>query len=1601
MKKSILLAAGVLAAFGLSLSAFAAAPKVPEPIVADPNAVILPQVSVREITTDKTAYDAGDTVKGTFLIANTGTIQASDIYYRTSLNGGYAGGMAAVTYDSATAGPVTLRVGEKQQIAFSYVLPAAFSGNLSIRVRAYLRDALGLGWSDKAIKVNPGTLTSAALTKASVVAEGKEFDLTSGPTVKSSVSLSVSFKNDGKAIPVIPNIVMHKRADSVSPAFSMTSARIFITPGKSSFSIPLPISALDGPGVYFGTASFLDSSGVLRAPSIDFQYIIGGDIATLNSISSDKTTASAGETVTVSLTYSGTPYDIVTAYSAPIDGAHLSVVLKNQSGVTVASYDKPQDFNDDGKITIPFVLSADASSLRVEAQALKGNKILSSLTTEFIPPPAPKTDWLTMIKTNPAADILGGFIILALGAFVYELWRAKNKRAMKSLLILCILSGAFVAGAHPAKADFVQVDSGCVVKDRKTKEDVLVPLGTDAIRTTPGCHPPAKHSFIPVVSAINITDDDTGAAVDENTVITGENIDIGGTVTSWACSNKQEDISYQLTDWDGNVYDTDPSHFTIKGKHWRQNGADFSGLGPVTAPDTPGDYTLELRVNTVVGYRLDDDLKNPIELHRGYLIIDQNIHVVPPHRIGYLDGANCSVISGWACAPANTTPADPNAPVDVYFYDRDQKDPTSTTGDLLIGDVMASSTAADSAAIAAACGPGDRGAHRFFYTLDGDLTDGKPHDIYALPEDDPTQPLGIDGPVTMDGLPGHLPICSPPIGVIDSAGCNNISGWACDPLNSTASTLVDFYAVAKGSTPNPDDEKTNFYVDQVVASNPSEADVNNACNGGTNHRYFFDISNGLSGAGPNEASLNDSNKYTIYAVDDATGIILAYNGVSQQKTIQCFPPTGGIDSASCTTISGWACDPNDSATSTVVDLYAQVGNKPDYFADNPKDIPIDIVTASQSKPSIASVCGTANHGFTYTYDATDAGVDTGKVMRVYAVNDDTQELIGDAVPKTIQCFPPDVCPNLTADNTIVDGQKGPWSDIPDGYYDPGVTGNCIPTPPIIGYLNKASCSMFTGWACDPTTASSTEVFFYDSTQKNPDGSDVQVGDPVMANLPVTDTIDADNIALQCKNTAPHAFSVSASQISDFGLVDGLTHSIYALPEDDPTRVLKEKGSPPDPKDFTFTCAVECPVVDGIQEYLDPRVSTSTGLTSYDCQKPYQCEDLNAANPAPVPPYILDPREVALVTPKYIPGTQTATSLGIPTFALDATSADCVRPYSCPANTVLPDGISPYDATSTDCLSVGQCPVVDTVQEFMNPTDCVTKAQCLLNDDNPADCEFPPQTSECDYPNTFPNPLDCVSELVCPSGSHIDPPGTSPYMESPDPTSMCVCNNPTWEVDTYGVCRPPVDQCQNLTQQVKQTGVPIKDASGKPFYGPFYDIPDGYYQPDENVMSCALQVDCTPADAQCDFSQCNDSTGYRTLDDTSCVFPSACKSDSIQSLKDQVNTGDPISCDTPEGDEVFPSDVSFNGVPGSGGQCTLSWKVAPNKADSAPPVCVVSGPADIKPVTLSGLNNTVKLKSSGSRYTISCKRSTKHGPQLLPAIKVTQCKAEVSPIQREI
>ncbi|MDD5050740.1 MAG: hypothetical protein PHV93_03295 [Candidatus Pacebacteria bacterium] len=419
-----------------------------------------PQVNVANINLLSDSFKSGDTVVGTFTIVNANAFAVSQISYTISLMGNYQDGIPTDNYDTKTFGPISLKAQEVRSVPFSYKLPEAISGtNLGIQIQNFLKSGVPMGWKDALITVTGGS-AFAKVTDAYVAIGQRQFGVQEGPVVKrdQSISLVVALSNTGTtAISVTPHVSIFEKSMLGKELTTQTGTPLDL-PAKSgkTATLLLPVFNYAG-GVYAGSVSFLDQSGVARAPTVSFRYIVAGDIGSIQSITAKTTSAQPGDTISLVANITGVPYDIETGESIATGTAQLSILLFNEKDELVGK-NAPTTIDLSDSIAQAVQIEADvaAKALRVEATLSSHGTVLSSynqpLSSNYDEEKAN-----ALIKEANRLPILpivvvGGIVLLGILIVIAVFKKKVEPTALVLLFAVGVLGLVFFGGSPSLKA---------------------------------------------------------------------------------------------------------------------------------------------------------------------------------------------------------------------------------------------------------------------------------------------------------------------------------------------------------------------------------------------------------------------------------------------------------------------------------------------------------------------------------------------------------------------------------------------------------------------------------------------------------------------------------------------------------------------------------------------------------------------------------------------------------------------------------------------------------------------------------------------------------------------------------------------------------------------------------------------------------------------------------------------------------------------------------------------------------------------------------------------------------------------------------------------
>ncbi|MCX6718566.1 MAG: SMP-30/gluconolactonase/LRE family protein [Candidatus Staskawiczbacteria bacterium] len=420
------------------------------------------EVYVKDLKLSKTDYRAGETVTGTFTLWNAKNLSVPNVRYEVFLMGNYKNTIPQKQYDNSIMyGPIFLAGNEKKVVNFTYKIPESISGaNLGIEVVAMLDNGSSMGWDDAMLNIAGGT-GMAEIKSAGVYVGDTAFNVQEGPTIyagQKAVLNVVLENNTADKITITPSVNIYKRPEPNNILSSFKDKTITINPNaESKISIDLPAFNY-APQVYVGEISFLDSNNVKRATTVNFRYIIGGDIVTIDSVASDKSSIAEGQTLNITINYAGSPTDIMTNKVSGGGPADLNVKIFNQNNKLVANYSDKTDFNAGYTKTISVKALANALAMRAEITASKDGKTLASYKTNLSSDYAKQSDKMDARDYFSLRIILAVIFVLILFVGIIFIKKLLKRKILLAILIiiLIVLATAFFFISKAGKAEAME-----------------------------------------------------------------------------------------------------------------------------------------------------------------------------------------------------------------------------------------------------------------------------------------------------------------------------------------------------------------------------------------------------------------------------------------------------------------------------------------------------------------------------------------------------------------------------------------------------------------------------------------------------------------------------------------------------------------------------------------------------------------------------------------------------------------------------------------------------------------------------------------------------------------------------------------------------------------------------------------------------------------------------------------------------------------------------------------------------------------------------------------------------------------------------------------
>ncbi len=499
---------------------------------------------------------------------------------------------------------------------------------------------MGWGYSYK-FTFNPKLKSVKILTAGVYLDDGKNYSPSYGPHIykekkpsKASLISTVSY-NSVEKIVLIPEISIYKwpKREGAEVTF-LKGESVLLDSSNKEATLTIDLPNFDYlPGVYEGFLHIKDDKGNIRASEIPFRYIVAGDIITIHSMSSEKTSVAEDEKFSVKVFATGSPvdmdnYDPNIKYSQDVVA---SLFVKNEKGQIVAKGTKDVSLISVPDINFDFISKKRAKALKAEVIFTKNGKEVARHVSNL------SADYDLVVSELSFVDKYKVYLFIIIGILVAVLTVFFRKKILiKNNLVIwgsILISSLLISGAQ-----------AIII----TEQGSARPVGEPAIN-------------------LNIT---LNSPQEEQSFNPGESFNVSGNIFSPHCTNSSENIyiSTWISNQAGTVNISSPiesylTRYNKNGTHdWSVKNTEFpnGATGPLVNLGAynlraPGDYgNYRLYVKARQDFR-DGIFRNSNDIvTKGYV----NFKVIPISPTGFTltGGVSCSpnIALSWT-KPTNMT----------------------------------------------------------------------------------------------------------------------------------------------------------------------------------------------------------------------------------------------------------------------------------------------------------------------------------------------------------------------------------------------------------------------------------------------------------------------------------------------------------------------------------------------------------------------------------------------------------------------------------------------------------------------------------------------------------------------------------------------------------------------------------------------------------------------------------------------------------------------------------------------------------------------------------------------------------------------------------
>jgi hypothetical protein len=347
--------------------------------------IFISKLFIDEFIVDSREYNAGDTIKTTFLLVNEGEEPINNARCRVSLGTNLSGdNKNTEKFYLGDYFKVSLKSKSEERMNLQYKLPdyvAAEDSALHVECLSSQGRSLNDNFSSSFSIV--GTSKTLNISSAGILTDPNQslkdsFSLDSEPIINSNrelkeIYLGVNLKNELSQSLEITPVIEYRDFLKGDLIIKEQELNPFVLESGSQVTKSFVADTFNyEPGVYIAKLIFVDSEGNLLSRDLEYRYVVGGELVSLDSADLEV----RGSKIKLDLSYSSGIYDFVADLAGEEKGGNSSfdatfkVELFNENDELILSSSKD-------------VITKDGETLSFEGEALVSANNVKAKVTVF------------------------------------------------------------------------------------------------------------------------------------------------------------------------------------------------------------------------------------------------------------------------------------------------------------------------------------------------------------------------------------------------------------------------------------------------------------------------------------------------------------------------------------------------------------------------------------------------------------------------------------------------------------------------------------------------------------------------------------------------------------------------------------------------------------------------------------------------------------------------------------------------------------------------------------------------------------------------------------------------------------------------------------------------------------------------------------------------------------------------------------------------------------------------------------------------------------------------------------------------------------------